>query len=128
MAQEPVRRDAAAVEEEALDLGGGPLVRFRLLLSGDRTESDSVTCGIAEVGPGAPLPLHRHPQAEVYYGLSGRAQVTVGGRQMDLTEGVALFIPGGVPHAVHAEAEARFLFAFAADRYGDVDYEYLEEG
>ena len=30
-------------------------------------------------------------------------------------------------NAVHADALARFLFAFAADSYSDVEYVYLEK-
>jgi quercetin dioxygenase-like cupin family protein len=128
MPDEAVRRETAEVEEEALELGGKSLARFRMLFSGDRTPTDSLTCGIAEVGPETPLPLHRHPEAEVYLGLGGTARVTVGAREHQLSEGVALFIPGGVEHAVHAEAPARFFFAFAADSYPEIDYTYLETG
>ncbi len=128
MSDEAVRREAGEVEEEALELGGRSLARFRMLFSGDRTATDTLTCGIAEVGPDTPLPLHRHAEAEVYLGLSGEARVTVGGREHALSEGVALFIPGGAPHAVHADADARFFFAFAADSYPEIDYTYLETG
>jgi len=125
MTKAPVQRDLREVEEEVLHCDGQPRVRYQMLLSGDRTPSDSLTCGVAIVGPDAPLPLHRHAHAEVYYGLEGEARVTAGGRDFLLWEGVALFIPGNVEHAVHADAPVRFLFAFAADSYSDVGYVYL---
>jgi len=127
MTKTPVRRDLRDIEEEVLHCDGQPRVRYQMLLSGERVPTDSLTCGIAIVGPDAPLPLHRHAQAEVYYGLQGEARVTVGGHEFLLSEGVALFIPGNAEHAVHADAPARFLFAFAADSYSDIEYVYLDE-
>ncbi len=127
MTKAPIQRDIREIEEEVLHCDGQPRMRYQMLLSGDRTPSDSLTCGVAIVGPDAPLPLHRHAHAEVYYGLEGEARVTAGGRDFLLWEGVALFIPGDVEHAVHADAPARFLFAFAADSYSDVGYVYLDD-
>ena len=126
MSTTPVRRDLREVQEEVLHCDGQPRVRYQMLVSGDRTPTDSLTCGIAIVGPDAPLPLHRHAHAEVYYGLEGEARVTAGGREFLLSEGVALVIPGNIEHAVHADQPARFFFAFAADSYSDVEYVYLE--
>ena len=122
----PVRRDLREIKEEVLHCDGQPRVRYQMLLSGDRTPTDSLTCGVAIIGPDAPLPLHRHAHAEVYFGLEGEARVTAGGRDSLLPEGIALFIPGDVEHAVHADAPARFLFAFAADSYSEVEYVYVE--
>lgn len=127
MRHTPVHRDLRTVEEEVLHRAGKHRARFRMLFSGDRTSTDSLTCGVATVGPGEPLPLHRHAHAEVYFGLTGRARVTVNGEDFVLTEGSALFIPGDLPHAVHADEEAKLFFAFAADSYGDVRYVYLDD-
>ena len=127
MTKAPVRRNLHHIDEEVLQCDGQPRARYRMLFSGDRTPTDSLTCGVAIVGPDAPLPLHRHAHAEVYYGLNGEARVTAGGREFLLSDGVALFIPGDVEHAVHADEEARFFFAFAADSYSDVEYVYLDQ-
>jgi quercetin dioxygenase-like cupin family protein len=127
MTNSPVNRDARIVEEEVLHCAGKHRARFKMLFSGDRTSTDSLTCGVAIVGPGEPLPLHRHAHAEVYFGLSGRARVTVDNEVFVLTEGSALFIPGDLPHAVHADEEAQLFFAFAADSYDDIRYVYLDD-
>ena len=127
MADSLVRRDLEDVDEETLHCDDKPRARFRMLFSRDRTSTDSLTCGVAYVGPDFPLPLHRHAHAEVYFGLEGTARVTAGGKDLLISQGVALFIPGNVEHAVHAEAPAAFFFAFAADSYSDVQYVYLDE-
>lgn len=127
MRDAPVQRDLRTTEEEALECNGKHRARFKMLFSADRTATDSLTCGVASVAPGEPLPLHRHAHSEIYYGLSGIARVRVGAEEFLLSEDTALFIPGGVEHAVHADAPARFFFAFAADSYSDVRYVYLDE-
>jgi quercetin dioxygenase-like cupin family protein len=126
MADLPVRIDLGDVEEETLHCQGKPRARYRMIFSGDRTATDSLTCGVAHVGPNSPLPLHRHAHAEVYFGLEGTARVTAGGKDFLISQGVALFIPGNVEHAVHADGPATFFFAFAADSYADVQYVYLD--
>ncbi len=127
MSDAPVERSLEAVEEEALHCGGKLRARFKMLFSADRTATDSLTCGVASVNPEEPLPLHRHAHSEIYFGLSGTARVTVGAEEFLLSEGTALFIPGSVEHAVHADGPATFFFAFAADSYSDVQYVYLDE-
>ncbi len=57
----------------------------------------------------------------------GAARVTADGKDHELAEGQAIFIPGNIEHAVHAEAEARLFFAFAADRYQEVRCVYLDD-
>lgn len=128
MKKVPVRRRVSDVEQEALERGDRLRARFKILFSSDRTATDSLTCGIARIGPDTPLPRHRHEHSEVYFGLSGNALVTAGNEEYSVGPGVALFIPGNVEHAVHArESEAEIFFAFAADRYPDVGYVYLDE-
>ncbi len=71
--------------------------------------------------------MHRHAHAEVYFALAGVARVTVDGKDHELDEGQAIFIPGNIEHAVHAEAVARLFFAFAVDRCQEVRYVYLDD-
>jgi quercetin dioxygenase-like cupin family protein len=127
MSDVPVQRKLESVEEEALHCGAKLRARFKMLFSADRTATDSLTCGVATVGPEEPLPRHRHAHSEIYFGIAGTARVTVGAEAFLLSEGTALFIPGNVEHAVHADAPATFFFAFAADSYSDVQYVYLDE-
>lgn len=126
MSDAPLHRNLRSIEEEVLRCDGKHRARFKMLFSADRTATDSVTCGVASVGPGEPLPLHRHAHPEVYFGLAGTARVTVGAEEFMLSEGAALFIPRNLEHAVHSDEPAQFFFVFAADSYSDVRYVYLD--
>ena len=127
MTHAPVQRNPESIEEEALHCGAKRRARFKMLFSADRTATNSLTCGVASVGPGRPLAA---PQARSFGGLLRPLQHSSGdGRSEDvlLSEGTALFIPGNVEHAIHADGPATFFFAFAADSYSDVQYVYLDQ-
>ncbi len=102
-------------------------VRFRTLLSGDRTPTDSLVIGISEVAPTSGDPrLHRHAQAEVYAILEGSGVVWIDGVAHPVRAGSTVFIPGGAWHAARAAGPAplRLLYAFAADSMDEVVYEF----
>lgn len=108
------------------DPARGP-VQWRTLISGDRTPTDSLTVGIAEVPAGAPDPrLHRHAQAEVYHVLAGEGMVTIDGRDFALRAGSTAFIPGDALHgARNTGAEPlRILYVFASGSFDEIDYRF----
>ncbi|WP_052699943.1 cupin domain-containing protein [Martelella endophytica] len=127
MFDRPVVRHDREVPEEVVEVGNKKRARFRMLFSADRTETHSLTCGIANLDRDNPLPLHRHAHAEIYIGLSGEAEVKVKGQSFRLSEGTAVFIPGNLEHAVHSGSNAKLLFMFSADSYQDVHYVYLDD-
>lgn len=110
-------------------IGRGAVV-WRTLFSGDRTATDSLTVGVAEVRQdgSAPPRLHRHAQAEVYYVLSGAGRLRIEDEEHALVPGVAAFIPGGALHGAWATGPEplRLLYAFAADAFSEVMYEFPE--
>ena len=67
---QPVIVDQAAVDWHLwghaglADEGG---IRWKLLLAGERTDTVGIVTGIAEIPPGAWLPLHHHEPEETYY-------------------------------------------------------------
>ncbi|HWA61856.1 MAG TPA: cupin domain-containing protein, partial [Caulobacteraceae bacterium] len=97
-----VAESACAVE--AWDDPARGAVTWRTLLSADRTPSDSLTMGVAEVRESEPpdLTLHRHAQAEAYYILSGRGVLRIEDTDHPLTPGATAFIPGGLLHGAWA--------------------------
>ncbi|HSE98226.1 MAG TPA: cupin domain-containing protein [Blastocatellia bacterium] len=69
----------------------------------DRTTSSITHCSLAEVilPPGCSVTPHHHNRLEeVYYILSGRGRMTVGGEQHEVGPGDAVFIPRGNRHTL----------------------------
>jgi quercetin dioxygenase-like cupin family protein len=104
------------------------VVSWRTLLSGDRTPTQALTMGVAEVGEldAADLKLHRHAQPEAYYVLSGRGVLRIDGLDYPLSPGSAAFIPGDALHAARGVGAEplRILYVFSADAFDEVRYEF----
>jgi mannose-6-phosphate isomerase-like protein (cupin superfamily) len=103
-------------------------VRWRTLLSADRTPTNSLTMGVAELPPGewTEFPTHRHAQVEAYYVLSGEGIVSISGVQHPVRAGSAVFLPGDAEHgALNTGTELlRLLYVFAADSFDQVEYRF----
>lgn len=105
-------------------------VQWRTLVSGDRTPTDSLTVGVAELSPGSSadlrVHLHRHAQPEVYYVLSGQGVVTISGTAHPVRRGSAVFIPGQAEHCAQntGTEPLRLLYVFAADSFEQIRYEF----
>lgn len=126
---------ATVVRESACELEGGTgtphgELLWRTLVSGDRTPTEALTVGVADVAPGSAGSTrpHRHAQAEVYYTLSGRGVVRVDGVEHALSPGTTVFIPGhATHHAWNTGVETlRILYVFACDSIDQIAYEYPE--
>jgi mannose-6-phosphate isomerase-like protein (cupin superfamily) len=101
-------------------------VTWRTLLSGDLTPSEALTAGVATIAPGQELRQHRHTPPELYYILAGAGLVTIDGVQHEVGPQTAVFIPGDALHGIrNVGAEPlRFLYAFAVDSFGTVEYRF----
>lgn len=101
-------------------------VSWKTLISSDRTPTDSITMGIAEIKLGAPdeIHLHRHEPAEAYYVLSGNGYVSIGGVKTAVGIGSAVFVPSNALHAVgnNGEEILRLIYVFGVDSFKDVEY------
>lgn len=101
-------------------------VQWWTLLSGDRTPTDTLTCGVAEIPPGEAdvLRTHSHLQAEVYHFLSGSGVVFIDGVEDAVYTGSTVFIPGNAIHGVRntGAAPLRLFYVFAVDSFADVAY------
>jgi mannose-6-phosphate isomerase-like protein (cupin superfamily) len=101
---------------------------FQTLVSGDTTPSDSLVAGISIVEAGGVLALHSHAQAEIYFVVEGAGLVTIDDVEHKVSSGATLFIPGDARHCVRNPFEAtfRFFYVFAADRFDDIRYNFVD--
>ena len=100
-------------------------IRWKTLISGDVTATDTLVCGSAVMAAGETFALHSHPQPELYFGLEGAVDVLVDGITHRLKPGVALFIPGNAVHGVlRADQGVRWFYTFAADAFPEIAYSF----
>ena len=101
-------------------------VSWRTLLSADRTPTDSLTIGIAEIAPGSPdeFHLHHHEPAEAYFILSGTGAMSIDGEVQNVRTGSAIFVPSNSVHAIANTGSdvLRLLYVFGVDSFDDVTY------
>ena len=103
-------------------------VRWKDLIGRERGASQAMSLGIAEIPPGATLARHRHAAPEIYYLLSGTGNVEVDGIDYPVAAGVAVFIPGGAPHAFSntGASTITFVYVFPVDAFADLVYAFDE--
>lgn len=113
-------------ETEAWDDPVRGKVKWWTLLSGDRTPSERLTCGVAEIEPGRPdtLSPHRHAEPEVYHFLAGTGVVHIDGVETPVRSGSTVFVPGMAWHGVRntGDVPLRLFYVFAVNSFADVEY------
>jgi quercetin dioxygenase-like cupin family protein len=112
--------DDSEWEEDAEEPG----VRWRQLVSADRTPSRGLSFGVFEVLPGSELSPHRHGPQEVYYVLAGRAEIYRDGAWEPLERGDVAYIPEGAVHGVRNRGDESIVlvWAFPTDTYDEIEY------
>lgn len=117
-----------AHERDSAEQRWGDIVSWRTLLSADRTPTEGLTVGTAELAAGAPTEgaCHRHLPAEVYYILEGEGRVHIDGTDHPVVQGSAVFVPGNAWHYVTntGPQTLRLLYVFAVDGFDEVVYEF----
>lgn len=92
------------------------LLSWHTLFSKGLTATDGMTASVA-ICPthSGRFCRHHHPQAEIYYVLEGTATVFVLGKEYEVGNGSAIFIPGGVEHGVinQTDQECRWFYVYA---------------
>ena len=101
-------------------------VRWKLLISGERTPTADLAMGIAEIAPGATLIGHRHAHAETYYIISGTGRITLDGVVSEIAPGAAIYIPADAHHATICTSDTplTFIYTFPCDRFEEVVYRF----
>jgi quercetin dioxygenase-like cupin family protein len=124
--------EAAVVSQDACEWETWPAEQvgqrgeseWKTLISAGLTSSAGLTMGVARLPPGGSLRTHRHEQHEAYLVLDGSGIVTIDGAAHPLSQGVAVFIPGGASHSVEAtgRSDLQVAYVLAADSFDDVEY------
>ncbi len=111
---------------EEANLATGTGIRWKLLVAGERTESEGLVTGIAEIAPGAALMRHHHEPAETYYIVSGQGEMEIEGRTRALGPGSAVYIPPDARHTVRCTGAEPlvFVFSFPRDRFDQIVYHF----
>jgi mannose-6-phosphate isomerase-like protein (cupin superfamily) len=83
--------------------------RFTVLLPREETECAEVI--LEEWPANSEAPLNRHPDMEqLYYIVTGKAQVVVGDEKGEVTAGDLVFIPRDAPHAISNTGEEKLVY------------------
>jgi mannose-6-phosphate isomerase-like protein (cupin superfamily) len=99
-------------------------LRWRTLFSRGLTQTAGMTCGVTELGPGDWLGLHRHAPPEVYYVFAGAGILSLKGREVPMSAGSGVFIPGMAEHGIRQTGNEvlRLFYAFPVDSFDSVEY------
>jgi quercetin dioxygenase-like cupin family protein len=106
-------------------------VSWFTLFSSDRTPTDSLCAGVAEIEPGGgSRRTHRHEQPELYFITEGTGILMIDDRETTVSRGTAIFIPGNVDHGLRNASDGivRLLYVFPTGDFGDVVYGFGDEG
>lgn len=103
-------------------------VRWKTLLSSDRTASTEITMGMVEIPPGEQLRVHYHPQAETYYIFEGEGFTLIDGEKHEVRAGSVVFIPGNDIHTIAATGKQhlKLVYSFPVDAFSEVTYKLPE--
>jgi quercetin dioxygenase-like cupin family protein len=101
-----------------------PGVRWRQLISADRTPSRGLSLGVFEVLPGAELAPHSHDPQEAYYVVRCTAEVYWDGAWEPLERGDVAYIPEGAVHGVRNRGDETIVlvWVFPTDTYAEIEY------
>lgn len=102
-------------------------ITWHTLFSSTTTPTNSLSAGVATCPPQTGhLCAHRHSQAEVYYITLGKGMMRIDGKETEVEEGAAVFIPGDAEHSIRniGEGPLKFFYVFATDSFEDVVYRF----
>ena len=98
----PDRGPAAPPGKKGGAPAAAPPFSVKLLVDEATMRAQKAALTQLTIGPAARIAMHKHPGAEVLYVLKGHARILgpAGVAPEKLDEGMAILIPGGMPHAI----------------------------
>jgi quercetin dioxygenase-like cupin family protein len=111
-------------EYEPGEEGRNDVIRWRTLLSGDRTPTRSISMGTLELPPGSSLDAHHHAPSEVYFVTEGSGTLLLGAEHRAVRAGDVVFIPGDCVHGVKNTGDEmlKLLWVFPTHTWPEIEY------
>ncbi len=110
------------------DICARSAVRWKLLLTRNRTPTSGMTLGLMEIPPGARLLRHHHALQESYYILEGTGTLEIDRQISPVGPGATIYIAPNAGHRLvnSGPATLRLLFMFPAASFDEVVYHFEE--
>ncbi len=98
-------------------------VQWRTLISGDRTASQDLVCGLAYFAPHDTLEIHHHAETEIVHVLKGAGTTYFDDRVTEMMEGTTIYVGRNTPHGWTAGPDGMtLLYTIAASSFSDIRY------
>jgi len=113
-------------EYESGEEGRNDVIRWRTLLSGDRTPTHSISMGTLELPSGSSLEAHRHAPPEVYFVTEGTGTLLIGAEQRIVGAGDVVFIPGNRVHGIRNTSVEmlKLVWMFPTRTWPEIEYHW----
>jgi quercetin dioxygenase-like cupin family protein len=111
-------------EYEPGEEGRDDVIRWRTLLSGEKTSTKGISMGTIEIPPGACLNAHHHSPLEVYYLTSGEGRLLCGDTVKHVRAGDVVYIPANQVHGIKNTSDhiLTFVWMFPTDTWSEIEY------
>lgn len=105
-------KDKEVLETTYRAHGGG----IAQMVLDQRTLKELGFLAVATIEKGKELETHTDPMEEIYFIMSGEAEMTVGDETRKVGPGDAILLPTGIPHRLYNSGEeVCFIFVVAAN-------------
>lgn len=106
--------------------GRDDVIRWRTLLSGERTPTRGISMGTLELPPGSSLDAHHHAPLEVYFVTDGSGTLLIGDDQRAVCAGDVVYIPGNHVHGIKNTGDEllKLVWVFPTDTWPEIEYHH----
>ena len=111
-------------EFEQGEEGRSDVIRWRTLLSGEKTPSKQLSMGTLELPPNTALLPHHHAPIEVYYLTQGQGLLRIGDEDREVKAGDVVYIPGNLTHGIKnlSAQTLKLVWMFPTDTWSEIEY------
>ncbi|MFV1978104.1 MAG: cupin domain-containing protein [Myxococcota bacterium] len=111
-------------EYEPGEEGRDDVIRWRTLVSGDRTPTRAISMGTLELPPGSSLDAHHHEPPEVYFLTQGTGTLLLDAEERPVGAGDVVYIPGSCVHGLKNTGDSllKLVWIFPTDTWPEIEY------